>query len=208
MQIITSSHTKCPLFLTAYDFEQAFDSLWLEDCIISMKDIGVQKEYLQLIYNMNMNALVSVQTPFGETSSFISDPIVKQGTVLGPSLCSSSTGEYCDVNTGVCVGDLVLASLLYVDDIIDLSTTKDDCETAHENAKLFARKKKLHYSGTKCFLLAMYAKGKVGEMPTLSLDDGNNVKVVDEVTYLGDIFNAKGNNDGLITDRVKRGCRR
>ena len=66
--------TERPLFLTAYDFEQAFDSLWLEDYIISMKDIGVQKEYLQLIYKMNTNAVVSVQTPFGETSSFLSDP--------------------------------------------------------------------------------------------------------------------------------------
>ena len=28
--------TKKPLFVTAYDFEQAFDSLWLEDCILSL----------------------------------------------------------------------------------------------------------------------------------------------------------------------------
>ena len=64
---------KCPLYLTAYDFEQAFDSLWLEDCIISMKNLGVEKEYLQLIYNMNKSANDTVQTPFGETSNFSSD---------------------------------------------------------------------------------------------------------------------------------------
>ena len=29
---------KRPLLFTAYDFEQAFDSLWLEDSIISLKD--------------------------------------------------------------------------------------------------------------------------------------------------------------------------
>ena len=68
--------TKQPLFLTAYDFEQAFDSLWLEDCIMSMKGLGVEKEYLQLIYNLNRCASVSVQTPYGETSKFVSDPIV------------------------------------------------------------------------------------------------------------------------------------
>ena len=49
-------YTKQPLFITAYDFEQAFDSLWLEDCIISMKNLGIEKEYLQLIYNLNKSA--------------------------------------------------------------------------------------------------------------------------------------------------------
>ena len=96
------------LFLTAYDFEQAFDSLWLEDCILSMKNLGVEKEYLQLMYNLNKSATVTVQTPYGETSAFQTDPIVKQGTILGPSLCSSSTGEYCDINPGVCVGNLII----------------------------------------------------------------------------------------------------
>ena len=41
--------TKKTLYVTAYDFEQAFDSLWLEDCILSLKDVGVEKEYLHLI---------------------------------------------------------------------------------------------------------------------------------------------------------------
>ena len=44
--------TKKPLYITAYDFEQAFDSMWLEDCIVSLKEIGVEKEYLQHIYKV------------------------------------------------------------------------------------------------------------------------------------------------------------
>ena len=98
--------TKQPLYLTAYDFEQAFDSLWLEDCILSMKNLGVEKEYLQLVYNLNKSASVSVQTPYGETEAFTSDPIVKQGTILGPCVCSTSTAEYCGTNPGVCVTEL------------------------------------------------------------------------------------------------------
>ena len=196
--------TKQPLFLTAYDFEQAFDSLWLEDCIMSMKGLGVGKEYLQLIYNLNRCASVSVQTPYGETSKFVSDPIVKQGTVLGPTLCSSSTGEYCDVNPGVCVGNLVLASLLFVDDIVDLSLSKEDCEKSHANALHFAKKKKLIYSGTKCFSMVVHGKNKV-KSPDLVIDEGKKVIPAAEIAYLGDIFNDKGNNDGLVSDRIRRG---
>ena len=69
--------TKKPLFITAYDFETAFDSLWLEDCILSLQKLGVEKEMLQLIYNLNKRAKVMVKTPFGDTTSFDTDPIVK-----------------------------------------------------------------------------------------------------------------------------------
>ena len=198
--------TKQPLFLTAYDFEQAFDSLWLEDCILSMKRLGVEKEYLQLMYNLNKSATVTVQTPYGETSPFISDPIVKQGTILGPSLCSSSTGEYCDINPGVCVGNLIISSLLFVDDIVDLSATLEDCQASHENALHFAKKKKLTYSGTKCFNMVINGKNEV-ESPNLEIDEGKKVVTASEIAYLVDIFNSKGNNDGLIVDRLNRGTK-
>ena len=195
------------MFITAYDFEQAFDSLWLEDCIISLKNLGIEKEYLQLIYNMNKSAKVTVQTPFGETSMFTTNPIVKQGTVLGPTLCSASTGEYCGTNLGVSVGDLVLATLLYVDDIIDLSSSTNNCMESHGKAVHFANKKKIRYSGTKCFVMVMDVKDNAAEIPTLVIDEKNNVLVVTELTYLGDVFNSKVNNDGLIADRMKRGIK-
>ena len=199
--------TKKTLFVTAYDFEQAFDSLWLEDCILSLRDVGVDKEYLQLIYNLNKQTSVTVQTPYGPTPIFKTDPIVKQGTVLGPSLCSASTGEYCGQNVGVCVGSTIISSLLYVDDIIDLSGSTDDYVAAHLKALLFSKRKKLNFSGTKCYTMILNKKNKDGEIPVLIIDEENNVILVSEIKYLGDIFNSSGNNDGLIADRVKRGIK-
>ena len=199
--------TKKTLYVTAYDFEQAFDSLWLEDCILSLKDIGVEKEYLQLIYNLNKRASVTVQTLYGPTPIFQTDPIVKQGTVLGPNLCSASTGEYCGENIGVCIGSFIISSLLYVDDIIDLSSSVDDYVAAHLKALLFSRRKKLNLSGTKCYTMILNKKTKDGDIPVLIIDEENNVVVATEIKYLGDVFNSRGNNDGLIADRVKRGTK-
>ena len=199
--------TKRPLFVTAYDFEQAFDSLWLEDCVLSLNELGVEKEYLQLIYNLNKQAGVIVQTPFGDTSIFQTDPIVKQGTVLGPCLCSSSTGEYCGQNSGVCVGCTIISSLLYVDDVIDLSCLVQDYLSAHQNALLFKKRKKLTHSGTKCFSMVMNQNQMDEDLPVLMLDDNDKVILSKEITYLGDIFNSLGNNDGLIADRLKRGTK-
>ena len=49
---------------------------------MSLKDLGIEKEYLQLIYNMNESARITVQTPFGETSKFTSDPLLNKGQFL------------------------------------------------------------------------------------------------------------------------------
>ena len=145
-------HTKKPLYVTAYDYEQAFDSLWVEDCILSLAKLEVSKEMLKLIYSLNKKAIVTVQTPFGETRAFETDPIVKQGTVLGSVLCSSSTAEYCGENVGVKMGDTSISSLLFVDDIIDLSDSLEECIKAHAKALSFSKRKKLTLSGTKCYM--------------------------------------------------------
>lgn len=196
-----------PLYITAYDFEQAFDSLWLEDSVLSLKNLGVEKEYLQLIYNLNKRAVVKVQTPFGLSPTFQTDPIVKQGTVLGPCICSSTTGEYCGINPGVCVGSAIISSLLYVDDIIDLSCTMEDFLASHQNALLFSKKKKLTLSGTKCFWMALNKKLGDGEIVALMIDGEKKVLYAQEIVYLGDVFNWLGNNDGLIEDRQRRGTK-
>ena len=57
------------LYISAYDFEQAFDSLWLQDCILSLRKLGVPNYILQLIYNLNKEALITVNTPYGPTST-------------------------------------------------------------------------------------------------------------------------------------------
>ena len=193
------------LYVTAYDFEQAFDSLWLEDCLLSLKEVGVEKEYLQLIYNLNKRAKVIVQTPCGPTAVFETAPIVKQGTVLGPCLCSASTGEYCAENPGVCVGCATISALVYVDDIIELSSSIEDFLSSHQKALLFAKRKKLKFSGSKCYWMVLNRKTKNGTIPILRIDEENIVLQASEIIYLGDVFNELGNNDGLIADRVRRG---
>ena len=117
---------------------------------MSLKELGISKEMLQLIYSLNEKANVVVKTPFGLTDAFTTNPIVKQGTVLGSILCSSSTAQYCGLNEGVHIGSMLLATLAYVDDIIDLTNSTEDCKASHENALLFSAMKKLILSATKC----------------------------------------------------------
>ena len=72
------------LWLTFYDIEKCFDSLWLDDCINSLWDMVVRNDILSLIYLMNKEARVTVKTPVGGTDAILLTNLVKQGTVLGP----------------------------------------------------------------------------------------------------------------------------
>ena len=71
------------LWITFYDIEKSFDSLWLEDCINALGRNGIQDDTPYLVHLMNQKANITVKTPFGDTDPFISTDIVKQGTSLG-----------------------------------------------------------------------------------------------------------------------------
>ena len=65
-----SKYLKKELWITFYDIEKCFDSLWLEDCINSLWRCGVDDDILYLIYLLNRKANIIVRTPFGNTQSF------------------------------------------------------------------------------------------------------------------------------------------
>ena len=194
-----------PLHITAYDYEQAFDSLWVEKCILALKKLDVSQEMLQLIYNLNKKAEVVVKTPYGLTETFTTEPIVKQGTVLGSILCSGSTAEYCGRNEGVPVGNMMLSSLLFVDDVLDMNDTELKRDEAHRQAVLFTNENNLSLSGSKCYCMTVNNLGKSQE--ALVIDDKKKVTPCSEIVYLGDVFNEKGDNSGLIKDRIARGTK-
>ena len=56
--------------IQVYDLVQAFDSLWLEDCMIDMYDSlpsNQRDDKLAVIYESNHNNLVAVNTSVGQT---------------------------------------------------------------------------------------------------------------------------------------------
>ena len=57
------------VWVTFYDIEKCFDSLWLQDCINSLWENGIKDDILSLVYFLNTKANV-VKSPFGETKPF------------------------------------------------------------------------------------------------------------------------------------------
>ena len=194
------------LYITTYDFEQAFDSLWLQDCILSLRKLGVPDYILQSIYALNREANITVKTPYGPTSTATVEDIVQQGRVLAPDLCSASTGEYCGSNKGVAVGTVVVSTLAFVDDLLDMSENASDAEKANLKALSFALLKKLLFNCQgKCKGMIVNKKSN-DVQPSMFIRD-KRIELFSFVDYLGDIFQHNGKNSELVKDRLKRGLK-
>ena len=113
------------LWLTFYDIEKCFDSLWLEDCINSLWENGVKDDILSLIYYLNEKANVVVKTPFGDTDPLSFMNIVKQRTVLGPVLNNVSLDRVCKESYSHHLGSVEIRSLEFVDDIADPNSDRN-----------------------------------------------------------------------------------
>ena len=69
--------------------EKCFDKLWLEYSINSLYECGLQNDKLNLIYNLNKTALVSVKIGTNVSKKVTQvDNVIMQGSVLAPLQCT------------------------------------------------------------------------------------------------------------------------
>ena len=193
------------MYLTLYDFSQCFDSLWLQDCLLSLWDVGVRSEILNLIATLNETCNIVVKTPVGLTSEFQAKHIVQQGSVTGGALCTVSTGEITKENlgNGVQIGQSNIKALTFVDDIAGSNTEVPSTYRSHEKVVWFSLKKRVSLNGPKCMIMPI--NKKISDVvPQLKIQD-KNLQEVQKSVYLGDVFNRLGNNWDLIESRINKG---
>ena len=71
------------LWVTFYDIEKCFDSLWLEDCINSLWDLEVKDYMLYLIHLLNTKASLTIKTPMGDTHPLLLSILLKKRYCFG-----------------------------------------------------------------------------------------------------------------------------
>ena len=187
------------LWLTFYDIEKCFDSLWLVDCINSLWDLGVRDDVLCLIYLMNIKATATIKTPFGDTDPLFLSNFVKQGTVLGPVLNNCSLNKLSTDNIGYNFGSVQIKSMEFVDDLADPNRDKQSAQASNAVLQAIQHEKRLTLSAEKCELLKINSKGD-----TSLKVNGRSMKQVNVACYLGDHFNRQGNNSDLCKERVTK----
>ena len=97
---VVNGNSKC-IDIQIYDLVQAFDSLWLEDCLNDVYDAleeDSKDDKIAMLYDINKQNKVAVNTAVGQTERIDIEKIVTQGGTWGSLLCSNhidTVGRNC-----------------------------------------------------------------------------------------------------------------
>ena len=190
------------LWITFYDIEKCFDSLWLEDCVNSLWENGIKNDLLSLIYFLNTKAQIVVKTPFGQCEPFVCSNVVRQGTVLGPVLNNCSIDKFSKESYPYFYGKNEIKSLEFVDDIADINDQHPAALLSNKIIQNVQDQRRLTFSAEKCEMLKINPT-KTDSQASISIN-GETVKSVSCARYLGDHFNVKGDNQKLCAEQCSR----
>ena len=88
---VVQGNSEC-IDIQIYDLVQAFDSLWVEDCLNDVYDAldeDTKDDKVALLYDINKENKVAVNTAMGQTDRIEIERIVTQGGTWGSLLCSN-----------------------------------------------------------------------------------------------------------------------
>ena len=189
-------------WITFYDTEKCFDSLWLEDCLNSLWENGSKNDLLSLIYYLNTKAPIVVKTPFGQCEPFICSNVVRQGTVLGHVLNNCSIDKFSKESYPCFYGKTEIESLEFVDDIADVIDQHPAALLSNKFIQNVQDQKRLTFSAEKCEMLKINPT-KTDSQASISIN-GETVKAVSCARYFGDHLNVKGDIHKLCAERCSR----
>ena len=129
---------------------------------------------------------------------------MKQGTVLGGSLCGSSTAELCKEikHGGAPILNEIIKTVLFVDDSTTANIGFNDTIKSHQKVVLFSNRKRWELNETKCFQLIINEKNSIP--PPILYINGHELERVMSTKLLGDILSSNGSNNSMIEERTKK----
>ena len=160
----------------------------------------MQNDIFYLIYLINKRSNITVKTPFGDTYPFLAEEIVKQGTVLGPILNNCSLDDVCKEGKGYQYLSVELKPFEFLDDIADPNRNKYDAQISNNVITGIQELKTLKFSSEKCKVLKINSSSNTD---TLFIKD-RALDIENSTSYLGDVFNDKGDNTALCKDRADK----
>ena len=200
-----------------YDVEKCFDALWLEDCMSDLYDTLPEQsrdDRLALVYQVNRENYVAVNTSVGQTDRVNIQNIVMQGGKWGPLQCSNSMDKVGKsfVESGENLykykGLVNIMPLAMVDDLLAMAKCGLDSTKVNIDINTMIEMKKLNFhtpdinGKSKCHTIHI---GKRNEnCPKLKVH-GYDMERVTSDCYLGDIISSDGKNKLNIEARVAKG---
>ena len=212
---VLKSKDQC-IDIQIYDLVKAFDVLWLEDSMNDLWDTlptDAHTDKLGLIYQVNTDNLVAVNTAVGQTDRVNIPRIITQGGTWGPILCSNSVdtiGQFAEQkeHTYRYKNMVNILPLAMVDDLFAISKCGVPATEINVsiNTKIELKKLEFHLPKEnkkgKCHYLHV---GKPNPICPGMKVHGRQAERQQETTYLGDIIRSDGKNISNVRNRVSKG---
>ena len=204
------------IILSMWDLSKFFDRESLTDCMNELYKSKVQGKLYRLLYAMNKNTRICVQTPVGLTEEHDTGEGVGQGTLEGAlvsavSLDAGVNEFFSDSEYEVSYGKVPLQPILFQDDVARLALDPESAQMGNDKMETLAETKLLNYNMDKsCYMVIGKLKAR-NEMQKqlqncpLTLC-GSNMKEEKSAKYLGDWLSCLGLADSVdVTVKKRKG---
>ena len=191
-----SFRNKTYLYTCFVDLRKAFDTVWREALFQKLLRYGVCGKLFNIIKAMYSEVTYSVKLQSGLTDPFSSNIGVKQGCILSPLLFNLFVNdlpncfetEKCEP---IALGDHLVNCLMYADDIVLLSNSKEGLQNSLSNLKEFCDSWNLKINIEKTKIIIFNKSGKLLKNYGFYIND-IQLENVQEYKYLGILMRASG----------------
>ena len=191
-----------------------FDRESLRDGMDAIFNFGIRGKLYRLLFNLNKDTRISVQTAAGLSEQRETGENIGQGTQEGAILSASNVdytvNRYFSASRHeLSYGNVGLQPLLYQDDISRLSTSVQSAQFGNIRMEWVAETKLLDFNSEKscCIILGSKVAKKALERDLESQPltlCGKNMKCVTEEKYLGDVLSTGGLAESVKATILKR----
>ena len=198
-----SKSCKNKLFCAFVDFKQAFDNVWRDGLWFKLQKYNINGKCLNLIKSMYNNIKSRIVTQEGNSAYFPCNKGVRQGENLSPILFSfflndleafllakGANGIVCEANTDNIHTYIKLLLLLFADDTVLFSNSKEDLQHMLNLFEQYCDQWKLTVNISKTKIL-IFSSGRHAQNLHF-LFKGKEVEIVPEYKYLGIYLSRSG----------------
>ena len=183
------------LYSCFIDFKKAFDSIWHSALFLKLQKLGIGGPFYNIIKDMYKSNTASVKCGQTLSETFRIQKGVKQGDILSPLLFNIFINDLIPLlndpeNDPPSLLTKDVGCLLYADDLVILSTSKEGLQKSLDKLNQYCTKWKLEINVTKSKSLIFSKQGKdTNDLFTIGDQALDQVK---SYPYLGIEFSSSG----------------
>ena len=187
---------KKKVFAAFIDLKKAFDTVWRLGLFSKLIKHNIPQKMFNVIYSMYTDTVSRIKFSNGLSPPFLSERGVKQGDVLSPLLfnyfINNLVGNLDNKHTDpVAIGDTSLNILLYADDIVLLSESKEGLQKSLDILHEYCSTWKLQVNTDKSKIMIFNSNGKT--LLNHFTYDNAYLETVTNYCYLGIVLKYNGN---------------